>query len=437
MSNTDFKVTTIVLALLACSPGVAGAQMAAPSARSAGLADSYVGRARGYESPFWNPANLGLSDRPGWSIGLAGANAYLDNNSLSYGQIEDLYGEYLDDATKSELLAEIRGVDGDGMLELSADLGATGMAFSIWRFAFGVGATGSTALAVSPDAAELILFGNMGEDGTGRDFTLDGSHGDGWGLSSVYVSYAQPFTIPALDYLDMKFSIGATVKYGVAHGLYRAADQGTALTYDPLVLDVDAEVLNSTEFNAGSVWAADLGAAMEWGSLVAGISVIDAFSNIQWDEEAFELKRYTAHADFDSATSTDTTLAFSELTLADQERVSEYLQGADVPKKLRLGAAWRMGSMLSLSADYLELLGGSLNARWERQLSAGAELRLLSVVPLRAGLATDFNSLAVTGGFGLYAGPVHLDFAAGRWGIGAGDGVALALSLSVWPGTGY
>lgn len=437
MRKPKIKVTTIVLALLACSAGVASAQMAVPSARGAGVAGSYTARARGYESPFWNPANLGLSDRPGWSIGLASASFYVDNNSLSYGQIEDLYGEYLDNAAKSELLAEIRGTDGDGMLELSADVGASVLAFSVWRFAFGIGATGSTALEVSPDAAELILFGNLGESGLGKDFALDGSHGDGWGLSGAYLSYAQPFTIPALDYLDMKFSAGATIRYGIAHGLFRVADQGTALTYEPLVLDVDAEMLNSTEVDAGRAWAADLGAAMEWGSLVAGISLIDAFSDIQWNEEEFELTRYTAYADFDSSTATDTTLAFDQLDPADQERVSEFLDDTDIPRKLRLGAAWKMGSMLSLSADYLELLGGSLNARWERQLSAGAELRLVSALPLRVGLATDFGSLAFTGGIGLYAGPVHLDIAAGRWGIGAGDGMALALSLSVWPGARY
>lgn len=430
-------ITTIVFALLAASAGTAGAQMSTPSARSFGLADSYMARARGYESPFWNPANLGLSDRPGWSIGLAGVNAYLDNNALSYGQIEDLYGDYLDDTEKSELLAEIRNAGSDGMLQLDVDAGATVLGFSIWRFAFGVGATGSSNLEVSADAAELLLFGNVGEDGTGGDFSFDGSYGNGWSLSSVYLSYAQPFTIPALDYLGMKFSVGATVKYGMAHGLFRVSDEGSLLTYDPLALNVEAERLNSTEFDAGSVWAADFGAAMEWGAWVFGLSVIDALSSISWNEEVFELTQYSVYADFDNSDASDTTLAFNELSPADQERVTAYLSQADIPAKLRLGASWQMSQMLSLSADYMELLGGTLRARWERQLSAGAELRPVSFLPLRFGLATDFNKMAIAGGIGIYAGPVHLDLSAGRWGIGAGDGVAVAFSVSIWPGAGW
>lgn len=431
------KITTIVFALLACSAGAASAQMATPSARSFGLADSYSARARGYEAPFWNPANLGLTESPGWSIGLAGVSAFLDNNSLSYGQIEALYGDYLDDAEKSALLAEIRGADGDGMLQLSADAGANVLGFSIWRFAFGLGATGSTKLEVSADAAELLLFGNVGEDGNGRDFDLNGSHGDGWSLSSAYLSYAQPFTIPALDYLGMKFSVGGTVKYGLAHGLFRVADEGSLLTYDPLTLNVEAEILNTTEIDAGRVFAADIGAAMEWGSWVFGLSVIDAFSDIQWNEEAFELTQYSIYADFDSSTASDTTLSFAELSLTDQESIIEFLNSANVPTKVRLGTAWDMSSMLSLSADYMEMIGGTLRARWERQLSVGGELRPISVLPLRLGLATDFNNLAITGGLGIYAGPVHLDLSVGRWGIGAGDGVAAALSISVWPGAGW
>ena len=56
-----------------------------------GLATAYSARARGHEAPFWNPANLGLSRNPDWSVGL-NASAYFSNNALGYGQITDLYG---------------------------------------------------------------------------------------------------------------------------------------------------------------------------------------------------------------------------------------------------------------------------------------------------------------------------------------------------------
>ena len=81
----------------------------------------------------------------------------------------------------------------------------------------------------------------------------------------------------------------------------------------------------------------------------------------------------------------------------------------------------------------VELIGGSLRSRWDRSLSTGAEFRGIPMVPLRAGLATSFDQFALTGGLGLHTGPLHVDFAVGRWGLGGGDGVASALSLSFWP----
>lgn len=428
----------IALALLLACVSDAGAQLATPSARSFALANSFMARARGYESPFWNPANLGLPDRPGWSVGLVGASAYLNNNSLSYGQISDLYGEYLDNDTKSELLASIREDDPTKMLTLSVDANAHVLGVSLWRFAFGAGSMGAGNLEVSPDAAELVLFGNVGEDGTGKDFVLDGSHGQGWAISGGYVSYAQPFTIPALDYLGLKFSFGATIKYGVAHGLVYLQDTGTTIINDPLVVSVDAEVLKSTDADAGRLWAADLGLAVDWdGLLVAGISLSNAFSSITWQEDDFELIQVIALADFDSTSSSDTTLAFSELPTAKQDEIIAFLEERTVPKRLRLGVVFEAIPALTVSADYVELIGGTLRSRWDRSFSAGGELRLLSALPLRVGLATDFSHFAYTGGLGIYMGPVHLDMSIGRWGVVGGDGLVAAISFSVWPGTGY
>jgi len=432
------RIATIALALLLVCVCEAGAQLATPSARSFALANSFTARARGYESAFWNPANLGLPDRPGWSVGLAGASAYLNNNSLSYGQIADLYGEYMDNETKSELLASIRGDDPNKMMTLSVDASASVLSFSIGRFAFGAGGMGAGNLEVSPDAAELVLFGNVGEDGTGGDFVLEGSHGQGWATSGGYLSYAQPFTIPALDYLGLQFSLGATVKYGVAHGLVHLQDTGTTSINDPLAIIVDAEVLKSTDADAGRLWAVDLGLAVDWdGLLVAGISLSNAFSSITWQEEDFELIQVWALSDFESTTSSDTTLAFSELSAEKQEEIIAFLEDRTVPKELRLGLVFEAIPALTVSADYSELIGGTLRSRWDRTLSAGGELRLLSALPLRVGLATDLSHFGYTGGLGIYTGPVHLDMSIGRWGVVGGDGLVAAVSLSIWPGTGY
>ncbi len=430
-------IAAIACGLLVCLAGSADAQLAPPSARSFGLAGSFTARARGYEAPFWNPANLGLRDGPAWSVGLPGASFFLGNNSLSYGQIADLYGEFIDDSTKSQLLADIRRDDPDRMFELSFDLSGHVLGFSLGRFAVALGVIGAASLEVSPDAMELLLFGNVGEDGLGRDFTLRGSQGQAWSLSGASISYAQPFTVPALEWVGIRFSVGATVKYGLAHGLARLADQGSLLASDPLALDVEAEALNSTDVDAGRIWAVDVGAAMDWKSLVVGLSLQNALADIVWSEEDFELTQYSLTADFDSTTLTDTTVAFAQLSPADQERVLGFLDRTDVPKQLRLAAFYRLGPMFSISADVTERIGGRLRAGWERSAAVGAELRPVQFLPLRAGVATNLEGVAYTGGLGIYSGPVHLDMSVGRWGVLGGDGLAVALSLSIWPGMNY
>lgn len=428
-----YSTVTCIFALLTVSASASVAQQSTTTARSLGLANSFTARARGYEAPAWNPANLGLADSPSWSLGIVGATAYLNSNSWSYGQIADLYGTFIDDETKTKLLEDIRRGDPDRMLQLNADVSAQVLSASIWRFAFGFGAVGAGNVEASSDAIELLLFGNVGQDGNGKDFSLEASDGDGWVLSSAFIAYAQPFTVPALDHLNMRFSIGGTAKYGIAHGLAHLLDRGSLLTSDPLAVEADAELLSSNSANAGRHWAIDIGAAMDWGSLTAGIALQNAFGDISWNRDDFELRTVAATANFDSTTATDTTLAFAELTPEDQGRIDQFFDDADIPKRLRLGAVFRVSPMLTLSGDYEELLGGNLRTRWDRSLSVGGEWVPIDALPLRVGVATDFKNLAVTGGLGLYISVVHLDFSFGRWGFAVGDGAAVSLSLSIWP----
>lgn len=426
-----YLTAVAALALLTISADVAGAQPPISSARSLGLANSYSARARGYEAAAWNPANLALPDMPKWSLGVIGVSAYVNNNSLSYGQITDLYGSFIDEATKEALLADIRRDDPDRMLDLSVDVGASALSASIWRFAVGFGVVGAGDARVSPDALELILYGNVGQDGSGKDFDLEGSEGEGWALSHISVSYAQPFTIPAVD--GMTLSVGAGAKYGIAHALARVLDRGSVLTFEPLAGSIDVEVLNSTDADLGRWWSLDLGVAVDWRKLTAGIALQNAFGNIGWNADDFELQVVNATADFQSTSSADTTIAFVDMSPDEQARVSDFLDRADVPTRLRLGGLYRFSPIFTLSADYEQLLDGTLRTRWNQVLSLGGELMPFKILPLRAGLATDFSALAITGGLGIYAGPLHIDGAIGSWAVTGGGGTVASLSISVWP----
>ncbi|HSG80849.1 MAG TPA: hypothetical protein VLC48_01260, partial [Gemmatimonadota bacterium] len=401
--------------------------------RSAALANSFAARARGYEAPFWNPANLGLPDRPRWSFGLVGISTSLSNNSLTYGQITGLYGRFLDDATKSKLLADIRGANPDGTIQLDVEAGGSFAGVSVGRFAFAFGTMAGGNADLSADAAELLLFGNDGEDGLGKDFDFSGSSGQGWWMTGGSVSYGHPFRLALKDGTGLDLSFGVTFKYGVSHGLLRFSDRGTVITAEPLAVDALAERVRTDLGDAGRFWAFDLGIAGQWKDLVAGISVHNIVGDVSWDLDQVELTAYRAEADFSRTTTTASSFTYSELGPEETARLGKVLDELDVPTRLRIGGAYRVSRKVSLSADYYDFIGGELRGVWDHTLAVGGEFDLIRVVPLRVGLATNFSQLAITAGAGLWLGVFHADLALGRWGIVKGDGVSLALSVSFWP----
>jgi len=167
---------------------------------------------------------------------------------------------------------------------------------------------------------------------------------------------------------------------------------------------------------------------------VAGVVLINAFKKVSWDESAFEITRYDVDATYTDIAVVSATQRFEDLDAAEQDRVRDRLGEATLPRSLQFGGLYQFTPRLDLSVDYTELIGGDLRSRWNRILSTGSEFRLLPWMPLRAGVATSFEQLGLTGGIGLYGGPLHFDFAIGRWGFGGGDGIVTALSVSFWPG---
>lgn len=397
------------------------------------MAGAYSALARGYESALWNPANLGLPDRPGWSFGLASASANLRNNALTYGQINDLYGRFLDDATKSRLLADVRSANADGMFELDFGIGGSVLGFSIGRFGFGLGTGAAGRGDISADALELLLFGNDGESGQGKDFSLSGSRAHAWWLSGGYVSYGQPFAMRLAGGKDIDLSVGASFKYAVMHTYFRFDDLGSSLSAEPLALDATGELLESTHGDAGRVWGFDLGIAAQWQDMTAGIALENVIADVEWHLENFDLTLYSVESDFERTITLDSTTLYNQLDPADRERLKDRFGRLDPPKRLRVGAAYPVAPKVFLAVDYFELFGGGLRNQWDRSLAVGGEFSWLRPVPLRAGLATDFSELALTAGAGVRLGVFHADVAFGRWGLVRGEGIVAAVSLGFWP----
>ncbi len=235
-----------------------------------------------------------------------------------------------------------------------------------------------------------------------------------------------------MEQRGFKFSVGGTASYLIGHALGDLRDLGSLLTEDPLAINAQARTIYSDDAN-GDGWAIDLGFALESESLTAGLVFDNLLGNMSWDKDAFRLGVVVETAEFGFSNSEDSDLPFDSLDAPNQATVSDYLDGADLPKRLRLGAAYELSSVTTVSADFEELLGGSLRVGWERRLSLGAEWTKISFFPLRAGFATSFEQIAIGGGFGWHVDVVHFDFGI-RWqGITHVQGVAASASLSVWP----
>ena len=154
------------------------------------------------------------------------------------------------------------------------------------------------------------------------------------------------------------FSVGATVRYGLAHHLLVVSGAGSAVTSNPLAADVALEKIQSGDGVNGRMWAVDLGAAVEWGDrLVLGLSVVNALGDVDWDTELLEFTQYLAAANFESTTVEERKISVADLSGEELERIGSTLRQSDSPLRLRLGGAYKVSDKLSLSADFVDCLG--------------------------------------------------------------------------------
>ncbi|HEU4885667.1 MAG TPA: hypothetical protein VFT45_25760, partial [Longimicrobium sp.] len=81
------------LAFTAAAATVAAAPLAAQvplTPRALGMGGAYVGVARGAESLWLNPANLGLPNSPHWSANIPTLSLGVDTRGIEPGDLQDL-----------------------------------------------------------------------------------------------------------------------------------------------------------------------------------------------------------------------------------------------------------------------------------------------------------------------------------------------------------
>lgn len=401
----------------------AAAQLPSPSAAALALGGSHTAGARGGSAVAWNPAGLGL-ESPSWSVLILPVRAGAGIAPITIGDVAQYEGAFLTDDIKLGWLERARdagGERGDAVGDV------TWLAASMGRFGLHLSSSVRVRSQLSPDAVELLLFGNAGLTGEPRTLTLDDSRLDGAATSTAAVAMA----FPLRETPERRAAIGITVKYTVGHALVTGRDAGSSVQADPLELRLDFPVIRSdTSFGdarKGAGFGIDLGGAWQSERWSFGVALRNVVSTFEWNaEEMFYIPGEVFLGGESSGAE------FEERPLAEAPAdVRELLGEMEYAPSLSLGAALRHSELWSLSADVRHTFADDLTLQPRTAAGFGAEYRRWSSLPLRAGLSVDEDALRPSAGLGLGRGAFQMDAAVAFDAFGESTGWTGMLTIGV------
>jgi hypothetical protein len=428
--RTAFTAAVAVAAL--SWPAAAAAQLASPSAAALAAGENVTATARGFSATAWNPAGLGMPGTGRFSLTLFPARGVAGLDPIGLDDLSAQAGEILTDQVKRDWLARIQA---SGRQQGSAGADLTILALNAGRLGVQVSSSMRGVMDLAPDAAEVVLFGNVGESGQLRDYQLAGSAIDMAAYSTIAVAWGQPFRVSLGPLPAQNFAAGVTVKYTVGHVLIAGRDAGSVLQGDPLGFRLDFPVIHTpfqdvyvcepgveecTESNAirtiaydgmaGSGIGVDVGAAWQAGPFSAGVVIRNLVNGFAWDADrmVFTAARADVEAGADSVTAEFEVRPFSEAPASLRNRLDDL----GFAPTLAVGGAFRALPILTLTADLRRELGEALRVGARTHLGAGAELRALPILPVRVGLAAISGGYQISGGLGLELGLLTLNAAA-------------------------
>lgn len=407
----------------------AEAQLPSATARALGMGDNYTAVARGRNAPAWNPANLALSGGPGFSLAIAPIRVFAGISPVTLGDVSLYDGALIPASAKEEWLERIlasgrqRGTFGVEATELSLNAG---------RLAFQVSSIVAGRADLGPDAAELLLFGNAGRTGEPGDFDLEGSALDLSVTTTFALSYGLALPLDLGLMPDERFTVGATVKYTLGNFMVSGRDNGSYLTSDPLEVGLAFPIVQSDDslsFDNGSGFGVDVGAAWQGGPITLGVMVRNAIQTFSWDAARMVYRPGTVVFD-DSAQTNFEVESIDQAPESVRAQAQALIDDFTYKPALIVGGALRLSSLLTLSADIRHRLSEGLDVGPATHAGVGAELRLLSFLPLRGGVTYVNGGYQLAGGAGIELGFLNVNAAGAFRSSDTGENAAGMLSIS-------
>jgi hypothetical protein len=379
--------------------------------RALGMGGAFNAVARGHESLFQNPANLGLPDAPASSVALLQLNANGSLLGVRTGDIWDLR-DYngLPAVRRTEIFERIPATG----LAVDGDLLVPVVSIQVGPLAAGVSYRAIGDLSVARDVVELLMFGYT--EGRG--------------------DYQVPPTAGSLvSFLDIAAAYGwraGQLSFGITgHYIHGRSLEELSLLQPRLALDgSDIEVTAVGALaRGGHGFGVDVGVAYQpEPSVTVAVAVTNAFAAMDWSDELRVRSVALRKDDFETLGLQDIFERYeaserlagpADQALLGNTRVQTLQRQAYDPTTARIGAAWTPTPATQLGATFqTAITDGRLGGAWDRLLGVGVQQKL-PLILLRAGVATNLHR-----GFmmatGLSLGP--LDVALARLNAGDVDG---------------
>jgi hypothetical protein len=384
----------VALGLVALSSATASAQLSNASTAATGLGGAFTARAQGYNAVYWNPANLAMPGNPGFSLSIGAVDGNAGIKPLDYTSLSKYFGKNVPHEVREQWLADI---EKEGAERGDLFGAVTGIGLNIGRLGFQVAAKSVSQLDVAPGAMEALLFGNAGRDSTFHELPLDGSRIRSTAFSTAAVSYGMPFGLIPLP----NFSLGFTGKFIKGQGVMVARDAGSAIDSLPDWLFPTVITNDSTRQDltgAGSGFGLDIGAAWTIPGFRFGVSVQNVMNTFRWDTTTMELREATGYLNYGGNDATKGAPQAYDLAPAD---LREEVAGMRFKPVIAAGVAMDWIPTMTLSADIRQQVAGGIEVGPESLLAAGAEWRIIPLLPLRGGVQMMTGGFGISGGVGL------------------------------------
>lgn len=423
------RAMALAAATLLFAPSL-GAQ-ANPSAEAVSLGSAFTAAARGTDAIAWNPAGLALPGTSAFSFNILPLNGLAGSGPITGKDLKPYSGINVPAGVRQQWLSRIAAAGGQA---LSGSVDATLLAFNVRNLGVSLSSTARLAGNIPPDAAQLILFGNTGLTGAPQALNLNGARAEGSMISTAAVSFGKELNVRLGSSSEQHFAIGVTAKYVFGNVLGLARDAGSTLTASPIVVGLqtlyiasDSGTDNYQPFSSrGNGFGADIGFAWQGGPFKVGVAVHDVVNTFKWNTATFVAR--TARVTYTGSTPVQNTgpfVPFSSLPDSIRVPAENDINGLTIKPTVAVGASYDLFTRLTLSGEYATRLGDGLSVQPKTRLSAGVQLRLIPLIPLRAGYMQTPDATFVTGGFGLHFGGVFgIDVAGGVNTKTSGDGLA-------------